>query len=492
MYIYNSLLNKIADIGAQFLVIEISGRLLSDQRSISSNEKRVLEEISKPDYSFANKKRAEFLTYYCPEYSSKDINELIKCRFTVAGLRKVNGIVEVIDCKSRFMNIINHSRLTTDIDNNKEYAKTIYLFGNCIAFGDFAEDKMTVASQLQRMFNDENLPYKVKNCSNGGNFLVSANLIISNKYYFTKDDIIIVITQGTDSNKGFNLEKYKSSLRTFLDESIFHYYNLSNIFVHPYPLNDAEIFFDHYHMNHRGYFIVAQRLSKIIKEIAENKKKEEVIPEQLKQYTEYLDFLRLKCPSPNGIIGSIAMNCNPFTLGHQYLIESALERCDFLYVFILDEDKSFFKFEDRFSLAKINTETYIKDHHKVCIIPSSKMIISNETFPEYFEKDKEFITIDTSKDLTIFCKYIAPKLGIKKRFVGDEPYCAVTNQYNQEMKKLLFLFDIEVVELKRLAINQEIVSATKVRAAIAAKDQTLVKKFISEKTYAYLHEKGYI
>ena len=41
-------------------------------------------------------------------------------------------------------------------------------------------------------------------------------------------------------------------------------------------------------------------------------------------------------------IGSIVMNCNPFTLGHQYLIETAIKSCDYLYIFVVEEDKSIF------------------------------------------------------------------------------------------------------------------------------------------------------
>jgi citrate lyase synthetase len=36
-------------------------------------------------------------------------------------------------------------------------------------------------------------------------------------------------------------------------------------------------------------------------------------------------------------------------------------------------------------------------------------------------------------DLIIFRRYIAPSLGITHRFVGTEPYCKVTAQYNQAM-----------------------------------------------------------
>lgn len=37
-------------------------------------------------------------------------------------------------------------------------------------------------------------------------------------------------------------------------------------------------------------------------------------------------------------IGSIVMNANPFTLGHQYLIETAASQCDWLHLFVVSEE----------------------------------------------------------------------------------------------------------------------------------------------------------
>lgn len=46
----------------------------------------------------------------------------------------------------------------------------------------------------------------------------------------------------------------------------------------------------------------------------------------------------------HGVIGSIIMNCNPFTNGHRFLIEEALKAVDFLIIFVVEEDKPFFFF----------------------------------------------------------------------------------------------------------------------------------------------------
>ena len=52
-----------------------------------------------------------------------------------------------------------------------------------------------------------------------------------------------------------------------------------------------------------------------------NKKNE--IPEELKKW---IDYAKKYSISTKGEIGSIVMNCNPFTKGHRYLIERASEQ----------------------------------------------------------------------------------------------------------------------------------------------------------------------
>ena len=57
----------------------------------------------------------------------------------------------------------------------------------------------------------------------------------------------------------------------------------------------------------------------------------------------------------------------------------------------------------------------------------------------------------------------AKEMGITVRYVGTEPLDPVTARYNEIMKETLPVKGIEVVEVPRLTVNGEIVSATKVR-----------------------------
>ena len=63
--------------------------------------------------------------------------------------------------------------------------------------------------------------------------------------------------------------------------------------------------------------------------------------------------------------GAIVMNCNPFTKGHRYLIEQAAGQVDLLYIFVVEEDKSTFKFEDRIEMVRRGTV----DLDKVKVLP---------------------------------------------------------------------------------------------------------------------------
>lgn len=125
----------------------------------------------------------------------------------------------------------------------------------------------------------------------------------------------------------------------------------------------------------------------------------------------YLDSLE----KGRGVHGAIVANCNPFTLGHKYLMETAAAQVDFLHVFILSEnsaENAEFSAEARFELVKKGTK-HIKN---LLLHRSGDYIISHSTFPTYFIKDKaDAGRINADLDLTLFGSAIAPALGITKR-----------------------------------------------------------------------------
>jgi len=183
--------------------------------------------------------------------------------------------------------------------------------------------------------------------------------------------------------------------------------------------------------------------------------------------------------------GAIVMNCNPFTLGHLHLIEYSAKQVEFLYIFVVEEDKSQFSFNDRFSLVKKNT-SHLRN---IRVLPSGQFIISNTTFNEYFSKaeltEKEQKP-DVSLDLTIFAAAIAPVLNIKTRFVGEEPLDPITKHYNEQMKIILPKYGCELVEIKRKKNGGSVISASRVRKLLEQKKIKVLKKLVPKETFEYL------
>ena len=186
-------------------------------------------------------------------------------------------------------------------------------------------------------------------------------------------------------------------------------------------------------------------------------------------------------------VGAIVMNCNPFTLGHRHLIEFASKQVDFLYVFCVEEDLSAVPFEDRIYLMKQGT----RDLKNVVVIPSGRFVLSRYTMPSYFRKEEQKLVVkDASCDVEIFGYYIAPKLNIKTRFVGEEPTDIVTREYNEKMRSILPELGIRFVEIPRRENEYgEIISASVVRKLVETNDYDKIKSFVPQTTFDYLRGK---
>lgn len=189
------------------------------------------------------------------------------------------------------------------------------------------------------------------------------------------------------------------------------------------------------------------------------------------------------------VVGSIVMNCNPFTLGHRYLVEQACVRSFWVHLFVVKEDASYFSFKDRYRLICEG----LADLENLTIHEGSDYIISKATFPTYFIKDKQQIdSLYTELDLNIFRNHLAPELGITHRFVGKEPLCVVTNEYNQQMKKILSRPStspcIEVVELERIMYKEEPISASRVRRLMQEGNLEEIRHLVPPSTFVLIEK----
>jgi [citrate (pro-3S)-lyase] ligase len=156
---------------------------------------------------------------------------------------------------------------------------------------------------------------------------------------------------------------------------------------------------------------------------------------------------------------------------------------DFLVIFVVREDKSFFPFVDRIDLV----ERGIADLPNVAVTESGEFIISTTTFTEYFNKAQlQDMTIDATLDITLFAREIAPCLNILVRFVGSEPFDKVTAQYNRDLSALLPRYGIDFVELPRIRKDGDEISASRVRKLLEEKNFEEIRNLVPNVTYEYL------
>ena len=205
--------------------------------------------------------------------------------------------------------------------------------------------------------------------------------------------------------------------------------------------------------------------------------------ERLARYCRQLTMYR----QPGEKIGAIVMNANPFTLGHRWLVEQAARQCDWLHLFVVKEDASFFSYQDRVALI----EQGIAGIANVTLHPGSAYLISRATFPGYFLKDKGVVDdCHCQIDLQLFREHLAPALQITHRFVGSEPLCSLTRNYNLRMKELLEAPGetpaIQVVELERVEKDGAPISASRVRKLYKERQWSAIAPLVPPGTLSFL------
>lgn len=194
-----------------------------------------------------------------------------------------------------------------------------------------------------------------------------------------------------------------------------------------------------------------------------------------------VDSTKLSVDTVKWSVGVIVMNCNPFTLGHRYLIERSSELVERLYVVVVREDCSMFSYSER----KAMVSQGVKDLGNVVVVDGSDYAVSATTFPTYFLKRISDAT-DTQilLDLDIYLRHIAPALGANVRFVGSEPTDPLTRRYNELMRQQLG--DDHICEIPRMEKYGSVVSASRVRHAIEANSLWQAIELVPSSTIPYI------
>lgn len=206
-------------------------------------------------------------------------------------------------------------------------------------------------------------------------------------------------------------------------------------------------------------------------------------------FDRWAEAIRLRLPGARAE-GAVVVNCNPFTRGHRYLIERAAAACatgdapgQTLLVLVVAGDRSSFPGAVREQLVRAGTA----DIGNVVVASGGAYCVSGATFPAYYLKEKsQAADLQAALDAELFASRIALALGIRRRFVGTEPYCQVTAGYNRAMAEVLPRHGLELVELPRVESGGAAISASAVRAALHDGDMERALALVPATTAAWL------
>lgn len=418
----------------------------------------------------------------------ENISKLFECGSPIIKATKV----VLSDFDNGFVSVKNGQRTTTGQPENA--VKRVLLFGSSTTCSFGVKDSDTIASQLQAYFNNHYGDVIVENHGSiGMNLLLAINNLVQTE--IKPNDIIVFF----DFNEfiGLNNTCIESIDLNEIDRGSKFFLDLDKVNCHFSPLGNEMM------ANEVGDKILLKLISRptiqsVCANIAnQNESNFYKILDNFKYFLfkhvartlescemkSYLSLLEQYMPDDGVNVGSIAVNCNPITNGHMHLIDYASKKVDKLFIFVIEEDLSFFKFKDRLQLVHDSS----RHLENVTVLPGGKFICTELTYPDYFDKDaKSEVVADASMEAWFFCEFIAKKLNISKIFLGDEPTCKVTKQYNQKMQELLPEYNIEVDIIERISTGGRVISASTVRKLLEERDFDSIKPLVPTPTYEFL------
>lgn len=347
-------------------------------------------------------------------------NERVHARAT--GKILFRGVLRNSDFVSKNLNITNGMRKTVPTEVT-EYTKTCHFFGSSEVYGTDLKDSDTIPSRYAQM--NDNKTERVLNHGMGGvNFIDVVECMLTTQFA-SGDKAILALPFCCAA---FSDHPVRLDRRNFFDQS----------HVSPCGADRVarELTTHASRTNVAGAKISAQdiemgeRLVSVYRNVLMRVEVAEYVSEEVKEYSTYLKANKFGDSFEGAIIGSVAVNCNPLTNGHLSLIEFALTKVDYLYVLVIEEDKSTVKFSDRFEMVRLACESYAN----VKVLRGGQFVCTEYIAPEYFEKDTiEVEQPDFLMESFYFGNFIAPALAITEIFLGEEPTCEITRRYNDHM-----------------------------------------------------------
>ncbi len=390
-----------------------------------------------------------------------------------------NGIYQLMDMNTSTCKISGGNRTVPNAD--EEALHIIFVFGPCTMFGAYVDDSSTIEYFLQEKINNEGKSYQVCNCSMMGPEYCYHRMFTEN---MKEHDIVILALREID----FPYCYFETQIRSFFQRDLSMLFgkfrDAEKMFLScPAHCNDV--------MNNKIADVFFEDIKKSLVDEKSTKAgiamQDYYIGFDIRNY--FMGFAKQYRNidiRDEEVIGSVVMNCNPFTWGHRFLIERALEKVDYLYLFVVEENRSLFSFEDRIQMVKEG----VKDIEKVSVVPSGKYIISTNTFAQYFQKEHVTEIESMDYDVSIFGEIVAPEFHISYRFIGEEPFDMVTDKYNITLKSILPQYGVKVEEIPRKRVEgcEEMISATRVRNLVKSGDFEGIRKYCPKSTIQYLRK----
>lgn len=437
--------------------------------------KQVLHVYLGKNIELANEEKKSFLSAnYHLNRKYSEVYEVPRVRRTFEG-----DAMEYVNFFNKGQSVENGIRTT--LFQPEYYERTIFFVGPCVIYGTYVRDEYTIPSIIQREFNDLEIHYRMVNLGWEYDFNHILRLKRAN---INQDDIIVVYDFEEDAEHAYcyDISEYMKP-----DKNKIHWRDCYE------------------HVNENGSALFANAIKKVLINhisLYDNNKPTSIqkknniydiykkIPMDIyikEKYDVTINSL-LECYNvlkDDSVVGAIGMNANPFTKGHEFLVDYAVDKVDLLIVFVVSEDKSDFLFADRFNMVKMGVEKY---SDKVLVVPSG-IIASSIYFSEYFVEDKCKANgyISFVDECLLFARHYAPHAKIRYRFVATEWDDLTTIQYNRDLKKILPCYGIEVIEIERMKKKDEmVISAREVRKLYNQGDFVNMQELVPATTLEYL------
>ncbi|MGF1718387.1 citrate lyase ligase, partial [Photobacterium chitinilyticum] len=271
----------------------------------------------------------------------------------------------------------------------KNYNRKVLFFGSSTTFSSGVSDQDTLVSQIQKKINASLSDIKVENHGVlGANSLLSINNLVQTK--INPNDVVVFF--DFDEFKDLDSENIKVVNLNEIDRGNDFFIDLTEHQCHYSPNGNKKLaeeiatkfllpVIKDRNVNLSSYTNLDDRVFSVLDNFKYFLYKQTAQLCESGEMKEYLNLLDRYKPLSGLKVGSIAVNCNPITNGHMHLIKYASEQVDKLYVFVIEEDQSFFKFKDRFRLVSEST----KHIENITVLPGGKFICTELTYPTLYK-----------------------------------------------------------------------------------------------------------